>query len=214
MSEDGDALDEKQFCVERAKQGRATCKKCKQKCLAGELRLAKIVPNPFGDGKMKSWHHVHCLFEQFLKQRPTTKRIESVDDIDGFDGISGDDQREIEGKIEEYAKLIAEKYNISPRKTKSPKAKTNACAANSNEVIAGSSTKRKNDRKTKNDLKTDDDSMGNETLNSESNYGIEDYAFRDFRRLVADITNVSAYTDKTEIVKKMFTKGKNVCTKF
>lgn len=42
--------DSKEFCVDRAKAGRAACKKCKEKLPAGELRVAKVVPNHFGSG--------------------------------------------------------------------------------------------------------------------------------------------------------------------
>lgn len=38
----------KPFLVERAKTGRANCKKCKQKCDVGVLRMAKVGPSPFG----------------------------------------------------------------------------------------------------------------------------------------------------------------------
>lgn len=36
------------FAVEEAKTGRASCKKCKQSCEKGKLRLAKLVSSPFG----------------------------------------------------------------------------------------------------------------------------------------------------------------------
>lgn len=42
--------DSKDFCVDRAKAGRALCKKCKGKLPAGELRVGKVVPNHFGSG--------------------------------------------------------------------------------------------------------------------------------------------------------------------
>lgn len=55
--------DQKPFAVDRSKTGRSGCKKCKQKIESGVLRLGKIVPSPFGSGLMKSWHHLHCMFE-------------------------------------------------------------------------------------------------------------------------------------------------------
>ncbi|CAG9769457.1 unnamed protein product [Ceutorhynchus assimilis] len=94
-----DTEEERVFEIDVAKNGRAGCKKCKQKCLQGELRIAKIVANPFADGKMKNWHHIDCLFEAFKKQRATTKRIESEDDIIGFELISADQQTSIKDKI-------------------------------------------------------------------------------------------------------------------
>lgn len=86
---------EKPFYVDRAKTGRAGCKKCKKKIDQGELRFAKVGHNPFGSGTMKMWHHIPCIFEVFAKQRATTKKIETPDDIGGWFEISEDDRQEI-----------------------------------------------------------------------------------------------------------------------
>ena len=98
MSDDGgedDQQETKKFFVDRAKSARSTCKKCKQKLENGELRLAKSGYNPFGPGPMKMWHHVNCLFEVFTKQRATTAKIETPDDIEGWSDLDEDDQKEI-----------------------------------------------------------------------------------------------------------------------
>ncbi len=87
--------DEKSFCVERAKQGRAKCKKCKNIVDTGSIRIARLVTNPFGTGKMKNWYHVPCLFEAFKKQRATTAKIEKIDDMTGYETLSADDIEEI-----------------------------------------------------------------------------------------------------------------------
>jgi len=39
---------DKPFHIEKAKTGRASCKKCKNKCETNEIRIAKMGPNPFG----------------------------------------------------------------------------------------------------------------------------------------------------------------------
>lgn len=39
---------EKPFHIEKAKTGRASCKKCKNKCESNEIRMAKLVTNHFG----------------------------------------------------------------------------------------------------------------------------------------------------------------------
>lgn len=113
-----DTEEERVFEIEVAKNGRAGCKKCKQKCLQGETRIAKIVPNPFSDGKMKNWHHVDCLFEMFKKQRATTKRIESEDDILGFDLISDDEQNIIKKKIRELRQFFGSNDKSPAKKVK------------------------------------------------------------------------------------------------
>ncbi|KAK6041274.1 hypothetical protein COOONC_21221 [Cooperia oncophora] len=62
------------FAIDYAKRV-ASCKKCKLQLPKGEVRLAKITPNPFiqrEDGPppdMKIYHHPHCLFEMFFKAR-------------------------------------------------------------------------------------------------------------------------------------------------
>lgn len=57
--------DEKKFWVDKAKTGRAGCKKCKQKIDTSTVRIAKMAYNPFGNGMMKQWHHIDCILEVF-----------------------------------------------------------------------------------------------------------------------------------------------------
>ena len=53
------------YCVEYAKTGRSSCKKCKSQIEKGVSRIGKITPNPFSDdgGEMKVWYHTRCMFE-------------------------------------------------------------------------------------------------------------------------------------------------------
>lgn len=186
MSDTETTVPEKPFCVDRAKQGRAACKKCKEKCLAGELRIAKVVPSPYGSGTMKNWHHVNCIFEQFLKQRITTKRIESPDDIDGWDLLSNDDKKIIIDKVNESDKEIEKKHgvNISPKQW---------------DVVSSSPSKKQDKNSSPKKAKLS-------LINGKATVH-RDLLFREFRKLVADISNVSSYTEKTNLVQTMFTKG-------
>ena len=98
--------EEKPFAVERAKTGRAKCKKCKCPIEKDEIRIAKYVASFFSDGKlMPAWHHVACLFEVFAKQRASTKRIEDpAEDVKGWEQLSDDDKKIIQDKLEEFQK--------------------------------------------------------------------------------------------------------------
>jgi len=87
--------EDKLFVAEKSKSNRAKCKKCKEVLNQGTLRIAKVVTNPFGDGKMKAWHHPQCLVTVFSKQRPSTAKITCVDDIGGWDELSMEHQNEI-----------------------------------------------------------------------------------------------------------------------
>lgn len=175
--------DEKIFYVERAPQGKAGCKKCKAKCNKGEIRIAKLVANMFGNGteKMKQWHHLECIWDILLRQRLTTKRIEGPEDIGNFENMSPEDQTTILEQLESFEKdmkikhgdkytpPVRKPYTGKPSQPKTPKEKA---------------------------VKIPDE-------------GSPDNLFREFRRLCADIANESSYLGKTELVKKMLSLGKD-----
>lgn len=102
--EDQQQKEEKPFAVERAKTGRAKCKKCKCAIEKGEIRIAKYVSSFFSDGKlMPAWHHVTCLFDVFMKQRATTKKIDDpAEDVKGWEQLPDDDKKVILDKLEAF----------------------------------------------------------------------------------------------------------------
>ena len=71
------------YCIEYAKTGRSSCKKCKQQIEKGVGRIGKITANPFSDdgGDMKVWYHTRCMFETLKVQWYT--RTEYVCHYDG-----------------------------------------------------------------------------------------------------------------------------------
>ena len=100
---DQDEEMEKPFAIERAKTGRAKCKKCKCAIEKNTVRIAKLMSNPFGEGKMKAWHHVTCIFDVFAKQRATTKRIENPsEDVSGWDDALDEDKKIILDMMDEF----------------------------------------------------------------------------------------------------------------
>lgn len=168
------------FYIDRAKGGRASCKICKGKCLNGELRFAKIVPSPYGENQqMKSWHHVDCLMTALLKQRPTTKRIESINDIGNWQALSKEDQELVLSKINEAEREFEEKY--------SGKYKAKVL---------------KNESQPAQSVPKD---LPPEKLNIKS----DDDKFSEFVNLCKNISKVDAYTDKTAIINSFFRKGTN-----
>jgi len=66
----------------------------------------EFVASFFSDGKLTAaWHHVNCLFDAFVKQRATTRRIEDpAEDVKGWELLSDDDKKVICDKLEELEK--------------------------------------------------------------------------------------------------------------
>lgn len=67
--------------------------------MKGMVRIGKIVPNPFTEsgGDMKEWYHVKCIFEKLDKARATTKKIEDITDLEGWEELQ-DEEKEIINK--------------------------------------------------------------------------------------------------------------------
>jgi len=49
---------------------------------------------------MRQYHHVKCIFDTFVRARPTTKIITEPDDIRGFDDLEESDQQAISEAID------------------------------------------------------------------------------------------------------------------
>ncbi|XP_067217037.1 DNA ligase 3 isoform X2 [Linepithema humile] len=190
-----DQQEEKSFAVERAKTGRAKCKRCKCVIEKGELRIARFVASFFSDGKLTAaWHHVNCLFDAFAKQRATTKRIDDpAEDVKGWELLSDDDKKVIFDKLKELEKS----YPIKVLKKPATAQKAGP---------SGKMTEKNLDQKVKKTaaVVADDKKKDKEEKEKISS---KDDSFREFRRLCSNIADVDAYTDKTAIIKTMFTKG-------
>uniref|UniRef100_A0A8D8WGN6 DNA ligase n=1 Tax=Cacopsylla melanoneura TaxID=428564 RepID=A0A8D8WGN6_9HEMI len=210
--------DEKNFWVDRAKTGRAGCKKCKQKLETGALRIAKLAYNPFGAGKMKQWHHMDCILEVFKKQRPTTAKIETVDDMGGWDDLTPEDQEEVMSRFPESLRESNQNRDVPDRpepsskpnkKAKTPKKKSKDSDHDSQDEEPGPSTSKKSKVDSKSSVKKSkkEEKPGSPESERDAKLREKDNSFREFRKLCAEIAEISSYTGKTEAVKEFFQKG-------
>lgn len=94
-------MAEQRFCVDYAKRSTAGCKKCKEKIVKGVCRIGKVVPNPFSEsgGEMKEWYHIKCMFEKLERARATTKKIEDLTELEGWEELEDNEKEQISQHI-------------------------------------------------------------------------------------------------------------------
>ncbi|XP_046733837.1 DNA ligase 3-like [Diprion similis] len=210
MSDGEELAEEKPFAVERAKTGRAKCKKCKCPIEQGVVRVAKLMSNPFGEGKMKAWHHLTCIFEVFAKQRASTKRIDDLDaDVAGWEDLDDEGKELVQAKLEEFndsAPFKNTNKKISPGKKNTPKKDSSTKKEprdSSNKGLTSVGESKSQVEPIPSTSKASTTSKAKATVVG----NCRDDTFREFRRLCASVANANAYTSKTAIVRQMLTKG-------
>ncbi|XP_067393883.1 DNA ligase 3 [Emydura macquarii macquarii] len=208
-----DEMAEQRYCVDYAKRGTAGCKKCKEKILKGMVRIGKVVPNPFTEsgGDMKEWYHVKCIFEKLEKARATTKKIEDITDLEGWEELQDAEKDMINQHISEanskaantpkkkatvQAKLSPSGQLTTPKKelpgTPSPSPKKfsgfTAKPGDSDEALASSSHK---------------SSLSAKKCDPKH----KDCLLREFRKLCAMVAEKPSYNVKTQIIQDFLRKG-------
>ncbi|XP_067293875.1 DNA ligase 3 [Pseudorasbora parva] len=206
-------MAEQRFCVEYAKRGTAGCKKCKDKIMKGLVRIGKIVPNPFSEsaGEMKEWYHVKCIFEKLERARATTKKIEDITELEGWEELQDEDKDLINKHVSE----LASKTNASPKK------KVQAKLNNSGQLSAPLAdptvnAPRKFSGFTASKAGSSSSSPGPSPAKPTQGSALsaqlcdpnhKDNLLREFRKLCALVAEKSGYNAKTEIIRDFLTKG-------
>ncbi|XP_062289352.1 DNA ligase 3 [Scomber scombrus] len=207
-------MSEQRFVVEYAKRGTAGCKKCKEKIVKDVVRIGKVVPNPFSEsaGEMKEWYHVKCIFEKLVRARATTKKIEDITDLEGWEELQDEDKEFINKQVSD---LMA-KVNASPKKKVQAKSNTTsqlmgppadpslnaprkfsgftATKAGTSSSPAPSSSPAKGD-------------LGSPLSAQLCDPRHKDCLFREFRKLCATVAEHNSYNVKTQIIEKFLRKG-------
>uniref|UniRef100_A0A8C1CG11 DNA ligase n=1 Tax=Cyprinus carpio carpio TaxID=630221 RepID=A0A8C1CG11_CYPCA len=202
-------MAEQRYCVEYAKRGTAGCKKCKDKIMKGLVRIGKIVPNPFSEsaGEMKEWYHVKCIFEKLERARATTKKIDDITELEGWEELQDDDKELINKHVSE----LAAKGNSTPKK------KVQAKLNNSGQLSAPLAdptvnAPRKFSGFTGTTPRDPGPSPAKPTQGSAFSTQLcdpnhKDCLLREFRKLCAIVAEKSGYNAKTEIIRDFLTKG-------
>ncbi|XP_051902853.1 DNA ligase 3-like [Hippocampus zosterae] len=209
-----DAMAEQRFLVEYAKRGTAGCKKCKDKIAKGMARIGKVVPNPFSEsaGEMKEWYHIKCIFEKLERARATTKKIEDITDLEGWEELQDEDKELINRHVSE----LMSKVKSSPqKKTPAKSAKLTSPAA---DAAASLNAPRKFSGFTAAKAGASPSTSSPMSSPSLAKQGSalaaqlcdphhKDCLFREFRKLCATVAENNSYNSKTQIIEKFLRKG-------
>ncbi|NXV84096.1 DNLI3 ligase, partial [Atlantisia rogersi] len=215
-------MAEQRYCVDYAKRGTAGCKKCKEKIVKGVVRIGKIVPNPFTEsgGDMKEWYHVRCIFEKLEKARATTKRIEDITDLEGWEELQDGEKELINKHISEanskaastpkkkvivQAKLTATGQLTTKDPlaliTPSPKKFSGFTVSKATSDVFGAA-------KPKNSEDVSANSSHKSSLSAQRcDPKHKDCLLREFRKLCAMVAEKPSYNVKTQIIQDFLKKG-------
>ncbi|XP_069470992.1 DNA ligase 3 isoform X2 [Ambystoma mexicanum] len=207
-------MSEQRYCVEYAKRGTAGCKKCKEKIMKGMVRIGKVVPNPFTEsgGDMKEWYHVKCIFEKLARARATTKKIEDITDLEGWEEVQ-DAEKEL---INQQVADLASKVGATPKKAanaikKSPGAHISPMKSPASAATAPSPSPRKFPGFT---AKPTVPTVPSPRISHSSSLSAKlcdpkhkDCSLREFRKLCTMVADKPSYNVKTQIIQDFLQKG-------
>ncbi|KAM3852126.1 DNA ligase 3 isoform 1-T2 [Vipera latastei] len=207
-------MAEQRYCVDYAKRGTAGCKKCKEKILKGMVRIGKVVPNPFTEsgGDMKEWYHVKCIFEKLERARATTKKIEDITDLEGWEELQEAEKEMINQHISDLSskttntpkKKAIIQAKISPGgQITSPKKMPLVSSNPSPRKFSGFTAKSGTYEETSSSGSSHKSSLSTEKSDPKH----KDCLLREFRKLCVMVADESSYNVKTQIIQVFLQKG-------
>ncbi|XP_066491349.1 DNA ligase 3 [Tiliqua scincoides] len=206
-------MAEQRYCVDYAKRGTAGCKKCKEKILKGMVRIGKVVPNPFTEsgGDMKEWYHVKCMFEKLERARVTTKKIEDITDLEGWEQLQ-DGEKEL---ITQHISELTSKTATTPKKKAVVQAKISPSGQiTSPKKVPPASSDPSPKKFSGFTAKPGSSEEGAPSTSQRSSLSAErcdpkhkDCLLREFRKLCAMVADKPSYNVKTQIIQGFLQKG-------
>ncbi|XP_064234553.1 DNA ligase 3 isoform X8 [Aotus nancymaae] len=207
-------MAEQRFCVDYAKRGTAGCKKCKEKIVKGVCRIGKVVPNPFSEsgGDMKEWYHIKCMFEKLERARATTKKIEDLTELEGWEELEDNEKEQITQHIAD----LSSKAASTPKKKAVVQAKLTTTGQVTSPVKGTSFVTSTNPRKFSGFSAAKPNTSGEapssptrktSLSSSKCDPRHKDCLLREFRKLCAMVADNSSYNTKTQIIQDFLRKG-------
>jgi len=97
-------MAENTYSVGYSTNARAKCKYsgCGETIAKDDLRFTKSAASAFSDRPKCEYYHAKCIFLSFVRARKTTKKIESMSDIEGVEGIKPEEKAMIKKLLKEW----------------------------------------------------------------------------------------------------------------
>ncbi|XP_008570835.1 PREDICTED: DNA ligase 3 isoform X1 [Galeopterus variegatus] len=206
-------MAEQRFCVDYAKRGTAGCKKCKEKIVKGMCRIGKVVPNPFSEsgGDMKEWYHIKCMFEKLERARATTKKIEDLTELEGWEELEDNEKEQITQHIAD----LSSKASSTPKKKAVVQAKLTTTGQVTSPMKGTSFVTNTNPRKFSG-FSAKPNNCGEAPSSPTRKISLssskcdprhKDCLLREFRKLCAMVADNPSYNTKTQIIQDFLRKG-------
>ncbi|XP_060912106.1 DNA ligase 3 isoform X2 [Labrus mixtus] len=211
-------MSEQRFIVEYAKRGTAGCKKCKDKIQKGIVRIGKIVPNPFSEsaGEMKEWHHVKCIFEKLERARATTKKIEDITDLEGWEELQDEDKEIINKHVSDLMAKVSSTPKKKVQAKMNPSGQLMAPPAdpslNAPRKFSGFTAAKAGSSSSPGPSSSPSPSPAKASQGSALSMQLcdpqhKDCLLREFRKLCATVAENNSYNTKTQIIERFLKKG-------
>ncbi|KFW88912.1 DNA ligase 3, partial [Phalacrocorax carbo] len=176
-----------------------------------------IVPNPFTEsgGDMKEWYHVKCMFEKLEKARATTKKIEDITELEGWEELQDGEKELINKHISEANSKAAstpkKKVIVQAKLTATGQLTTKdplALTSPSPKKFSGfTATSVFNAAKPKNSDVSANSSHKSSLSAKKCDPKHKDCLLRQFRKLCAMVAEKPSYNVKTQIIQDFLKKG-------
>nr|XP_033777678.1 DNA ligase 3 isoform X1 [Geotrypetes seraphini]XP_033777679.1 DNA ligase 3 isoform X1 [Geotrypetes seraphini] len=203
-------MAEQRYCVDYASRGMARCRKCNEKIMKGMVRIGKIVANPFSEsgGDMKEWYHVKCIFEKLERARATTKKIEDITDLEGWEELQ-DPEKDL---IKQHIKELSAKVGTTAKKKVTVQAKLSPSGQMISPSKISTATSSPSPKKRSSfTAKPGDAPSGASPASSLSakmcDPSHKDCLLREFRKLCTKVSDKPSYLAKTQLIQDFLHKG-------
>jgi len=97
-------MAENTYTVGYSTNARAKCKYsgCGESIEKDDIRFSKSSASAFSERPKSEFYHAKCMFMSFVRARKTTKKIESMNDIEGLDSLKAVDKDNIKKLLKEW----------------------------------------------------------------------------------------------------------------